>query len=204
MNIGRRRKQIRGQGGQAIAELAVCLIVLVICFVGFLLTGAITQKRVSNIILSRTDADKILRTNASGSGEAKNILAWDYGGDEELGLPPVPFTSDDREILNGRNPDYLFTGQLRDNTGMLSLNQISTDSIPEATNAARFLSRSPIFLQAADLIRGESHNPDPLSEKHLSSLKAAVSNLFHIDSFQLSDDTYLPRRATVPLPEDAK
>ncbi len=194
------RNRRRRQSGQAIAELAVCLVVLIVCFLGILLTAAISRERVNNVILSRTDADDRRQSlNLYGHYEGTSIQRWDYGGNDEIGLPAVPFTADDRKVTGDQN-DSSFFDQLQDNTGNFVLGQVDTSSIPFATNAARLMT-APLYLSAAGLLRGASSNDDPL-EEHFKELKAAVNNLFGISSFSMSDETFLPGRAAVPLPEE--
>ncbi len=199
------REKRKKQGGQALAELAVCLIAVVVCFLGILLVGAVSQARVSNVIESRSDADANQMNSNAVQSHAQNISYWDYGGKQDIRMPAVPFTADDRPVLEGNSRDDVFVNQLRDNTGTFALDQAGgggKDYLRDEYNAARQFSGSPLFLTAAELIRGVSDKNDPLAEKNLSALKIAAGNIFKIRSFQITDETYLPKKATVPLPED--
>ena len=60
------------QGGQAISELAVCLVALLIVLLGFLLLSTLSQEGVTNVIASRQDADKNARGSVTSIGGSSN------------------------------------------------------------------------------------------------------------------------------------
>ena len=191
--VGKRRRQ----GGQAIAELAVCIIGMLVCLLGYFLVSAITIENVKNAIQSRSAADKDVRNGESGdSGSKNNIAEWDYG------YRDIPFTADDT-IISGKTVDGAgFIAELAaDNVNLVTLR--GSNYLPPAYNAASGLSIINIFANAANLVEGTSTENDPLGKRGLTSLKNSFKDMFGVKSFFLSDHTYMPAAPVIPEPENA-
>lgn len=197
MNGHRMHEKRRSQGGQAIAELAVCIIGMLICLLGYFLVSAITFENVKNTIQSRAIADKSVRNGESGvSGSTHNIAEWDYGYRE------IPFTADDTVIPSGMIDGAEFSASLSaDRVNLVSLR--GGNYLPSAYNAAYGLSLIHIFSNAANLVEGTSTESDPLGKRGLNSLKNSFKSMFGVRSFFLSDHTYMPAAPAIPDPQNA-
>ena len=190
------------QSGQAISELAVCLIGLLVVLLGFLLLSTLSQEGVTNVIAARQDADKNARNGQSSVGSSstlENISHWDYGP------RGVPFNRDDTPVKATNNSGSVFFGQLTDNGGKFDFKTAGNDSwLPEYYNPLKKLQKDDILLDAANLTVGSSTEKDPLGKRGLESIKnAARIILGGRADFEVTDYVFMPEKVTVPLPEEA-
>ena len=177
-----RRGLRRGESGQAFAELAVSLFLIILpAFVGFLLVAALASDRVSTLIRAREAADMKSSGGVSSQG-GESIRYWDYGADE------IPFTTDDHAVLGSAGDGALFKRQLVDNTGKLTL---SNPSLPFDSEFAS-LQDSNMFVNAASLATGDARTTDSLREHNLGSLEYAVKWLFGVNGTRVEDTVYMP------------
>lgn len=212
--ISRYRQLRKTCGGQAIAELAVCLIVMLVLMLGVLLISALTQVNVTNAIASRTETDRHLRSG-SGKGSAVYIERWSYGGNPQIkGFEKgIPFTADDKPVTGGGAAGQIYLDQLHamhpdEDGGSMDVRTMggnSTGYLPDGYNQPRVVANfsGDLFLNAANLRGGSSEVTDPLAEKSFKSLKEAYKNLFGFQSARVEDTTYLPAKPEVALPESA-
>ena len=190
-----RRGLRRGESGQAFAELAVSLFLIILpAFVGFLLVAALASDRVSMCIRAREDADRRMFSHElSQNGES--IRYWDYGADE------IPFTMDDHAVLGSAGDGALFKNQLADNTGHVSLqnppSSSDPDSWPREDSAFFHLQNDNFFVNAASLVEGSARTSDSLRDHKLSSLEPTIKWLFNIDGTAVEE-----RRVYMPSRED--
>lgn len=194
------RRKRTAQGGQAIAEMAVCLIALMVVLLGFLLVSSLSHENVTNAILSRQQADKHFRNSQSSVGsQEKNIAYWNYG---DRG---IPFNGDDKPVTSTSRGGGDFFGELVDNNGRFDFRTAGGNGwLPDEYNPLRKLQQSDLLLDAANLTAGTYSENDPLEKRGLSSLKSAFRNLLGVKgSFQMTDHTFMPQKATVTLPEHA-
>lgn len=200
------RKTIRqkrlSQGGQAIAELAVCLIGLLVVLLGFLLLSTLSQEGVTNVIAARKDADKNARNSQSsvgGSNTMANISHWNYGS------RGIPFNRDDRPVKSSSTGGEAFFSQLTDNSGKFNFKTAGNqDWLPEYYNPLKKLQQDDILLDAANLTIGVSTEKDPLGKRGLESLKQSARKVLGVRAdFEVTDVVFMPEKATVPLPEEA-
>lgn len=205
MNIQKKMKQIprkirRRCSGQAIPELSVCLVALLIVLLGYLLISSLVLENVDNVIAARERADRNARRGTPPSGEEQNILSWDYG---EKG---IAFTGNDKPRLVRIDSSGLnFTQELTDHSGIFSLPAAtpnSTGCLPNDYNKTTNLSPLNLFLHAANLTCGKAAENDPLGKRGLGSLKESFKNFFGIRSFLLTDTVFLPARPSIVRPEE--
>lgn len=190
------------QGGQAIAELAVCLMGLLVVLLGFLLLSTLSQEGITNVIAARQDADKNARNGQSsvgGSNTLANISHWNYG---ERG---IPFNRDDIAVKSTNTSGAVFFNQLIDNSGKFNFKTAGNgDWLPEYYNPLKKLQQDNILLDAANLTVGISTEKDPLGKRGLESLKQSARNILGVRAdFAVTDVAFMPEKATVPLPEEA-
>ncbi len=184
------------QGGQALAELCVCLIGLIVVILAYFLISALTSVNVDNVIDARETADRIARGSGSSAGknDAKSIVDWDYGNRD------IPFTKDDTPILASGMDGLVFITELQDNTGEFNLTSVGSVNdgflIPDY-NASKNLSPGDIFLDAANLASGTATETDPLGKRGLTNLKGAFKKFFGVSSFEMSDTVFIPVKANI-------
>lgn len=193
-------KKRRSQSGQAISELAVCLIGLLVVLLGFLLLSTLSQEGVTNVIAARQDADKNARNSQSstgGGGKTENISHWDYGP------RGIPFNRDDAPVKSSNRGGEDFFSQLT--YGNFNFRTAGNGEwLPEYYNPLKTLQEDNILLDAANLTIGVSTEKDPLGKRGLESLKQAARNILGVRAdFEVTDYVYMPEKANVPLPEDA-
>lgn len=188
-SISEWKSRIRLQGGQAVVELAVCIVALIIVLLGYFLVSAVTLENVKNTMIARTKADENSRKGLnSSSGAAENILRWDYGNHD------LPFTYDDKPSKGYSSDGSPFYPEIP--------TQEVLDKVPDSFNVIDSLSMTNLFLNAADLSEGTSKVNDPLEKRGLESLRHSFKNVFGVDSFQLKDSVFIPAAVSVPLPEN--
>ena len=179
-----RRGLRRGESGQAFAELAVSLFLIILpAFVGFLLVAALASDRVSMCIRAREDADRRMFSHElSQNGES--IRYWDYGADE------IPFTTDDRAVPGSAGDGALFKNQLADNTGHVKLTNPPSSSTLGSDFAG--LQDNNLFVNAASLASGDARTTNTLRDHNISTLEPAIHWLFGIDGTRVEETVYMP------------
>ena len=178
-----RRGLLRGESGQAFAELSVSLVAILAVFVGFLLVAALGTDHVSTLIRAREAADRMSASGVSSQG-GESIRYWDYGVDE------IPFTTDDNAVLGSAGDGAFFKDQLTDNS-----RQVALQNPPASSSLAgdfSTLQDSNFFVNAASLAEGRARVSDTLRDHNLSSLEPAVKWLFHIDGTNIEETVYMP------------
>lgn len=198
MKLSRIRQCRKTQNGQALAELAVCLIALMVVLLGFFLISALTMGNVENVIDAREEADKRARKGTLGGENAQNISHWAYGNRN------IAFTADDTPVTQSdaygakfleilRIPGEDFTLTSAGGSGKEYL-QIHYNPVPD-------ISAVNVFLSAANLTAGTTKITDPLERRNLSNLQEAFNRVFGITDFSIVDTIFMPARVTVPDPE---
>lgn len=187
LTMTQKRRLLRRESGQALTELVVALVGLLAVFCGFLLVSALGTENVRNIIEARESADQKARSGVSSQSNAVFTRHWDYGKDE------LAFTADDARVKGSNTSGDVFTEQMRDNTGALSLAASGTlDHIPLDNNYAREFAPNNLFLAAAELAHAREQESDPLGKRHLKSLKGIIKTLFSTSNYVLEDTVYMP------------
>lgn len=183
-----RRKTDRRRSGQAIVEMAVCLVAILAVLGGFLLISGLGIENVQNAIRSREAVDQKARDGiVSSSG--RMIRTWNYGNDGIL------FTRDDK--ASEWTPDInIFLSELKDETEPLDMKDSSVfPHISASHNFAGSLSASRLFLSAAELTSAKITESDPLDKRNLSSFRSLIKALIANPDFSLVDDTFMPSGA---------
>ena len=175
----------RSGSGQAIAEMAVCLVAILAVVGGFLLITALGLENVQNAIRTREAVDQRARDGITTSS-GRLIRTWNYGTDGIL------FTRDDAAA--GWSPvEDVFLSELKDDTEPLDMKDSSVfPHISPQNNFAATLSRGKLFLAAADLSSAKVTESDPLSKRNLSSFKNLIKALISNADFSLEDSAFMP------------
>ena len=188
MRIRTRRKTACRCSGQAIVEMAVCLVAILAVLGGFLLISGLGLENIQNAIRSREAVDQKARDGiVSSSGRL--IRSWSYGDDGIL------FTRDD--TVSEWTPEVnSFLSELKDETEPLDLKDSSAfPHIPPANNFAADLSAARLFLSAAGLTAAKITESDPLAKRNLSSFRSLIKALIANPDFSLEDNAFMPASA---------
>lgn len=190
MRIRRRFKR----HGQALTELAVSLVAIIIVISGMLLISGLGVRNVWNVIHARQEADRKSRDGFISS-EGNDIRSWSYGNDN------MPFTRDDTALSTPMDVSGNFLDELDSNDeeddmdDNLILDLRHTGSLPHIPNSNNFAKNTgalDFFLSAAALAGHTETDDDPLGSLHLASIRQMVRNLLTKDEFSLSDTVFMP------------
>lgn len=196
--IGRSRhvklniRRHKSQSGQAITELAVCLIAIMSVVLGFMLVSALSIESVRNALTARAKADANAVSGVLSSDQGTHIIDWNYGADN------IPFTQDDIPNTTFMSDGDYFAEQMIAMDEKTGLTFTPSDtSISSDNNFTSDLSSVNLFLFAADLSAGKGVQNDPLKERGLVDMEKAIRNLFGVWDFRLEDTAYIPARAEI-------
>lgn len=180
-----RRKDSSRRSGQAIVEMAVCLVAILAVVGGFLLITALGLENIQNAIRSRETVDQKARDGiVSSSG--RMIRSWNSGKDGIL------FSRDDKPSEWGPDAN-VFLSELKDDTEPLDMRDRSAfPHIPASGNFAANLQPARLFLSAAELTNSKLIESDPLSKRNLSSFRSLIKALIANPDFSLEDNTFMP------------
>lgn len=192
------RKRKKTQGGQALAELAVCLVALMVLLLGFFLISALTMGNVENVIDAREEADQRARDGTLGGESAQNISHWSYGNRN------IAFTADDTPVTQSDVAGVFYLSELNAadrNFDLAAAGGASKEYLQSHYNPATNISVVNVFLHAANLSAGTTKITDPLEKRNLSNLREAFNRMFGVTNFSIEDTVFIPAKATVPDPE---
>lgn len=181
----RRKTDPRCCSGQAIVEMAVCLVAILAVLGGFLLITGLGLENIHNAIRSREAVDQKARDGiVSNSG--RMIRSWNYGKDGIL------FTRDDK--VSEWSPDAnVFLTELKDDTEPLDMKDSRTfPHIASSHNFAGSLSPAGLFLPAAELTSAKITESDPLAKRNLASFRSLIKALIANTDFTLEDNAFMP------------
>ena len=183
-----RRKNARLRSGQAIVEMAVCLVAILAVLGGFLLISGLGLENVRNAIRSREAVDQKARDGITTSS-GRMIRTWSYGSDG------IPFTRDDK--VSEWTPDVnIFLTELKDETEPLDLKDSAVfPHLAASNNFAETLSPARLFLAAAGLATAKITENDPLEKRNLSSFRSLIKALIANPDFSLEDSAFMPSGA---------
>lgn len=172
--------------GQAIAEMAVCMIAIMAVFLGVVFAFAIGSTNIHNLINCRAEADRYAYSQvyeSSEGTEGMQIKTWNEGNDERM------FTNDDEAVPGADYDPELFIGQLQ--TGDVDLvNGLDAEQTPN-NFAADLSGVGAVFLESANLTVG-SEISDPYDEMQLEDLRGAFSTLFFSSDLIVKNSVYMP------------
>ena len=176
--------------GQAIVEMAVCLVAILAVIGGFLLVSGLSLENVQNAIRTREAVDRQAR-NGILSSSGRMIRTWNYGRDGIL------FTRDDK--ISEWTPDSnVFLSELKDETDPLDMKDSSAfPHISSSNNFAGNLSPGRLFLSAAELASAKVTENDPLAKRNLSSFRSLIKALITNPDFCLEDNAFMPSGSVV-------
>ena len=178
------------RSGQAIVEMAVCLVAILVVIGGFLLISGLSLENIQNVIRSREAVDQQARSGVLSSS-GRLIRTWNCGEDGVL------FTRDD--TASEWTPDSnTFLSELKDETEPLDLKDSSVfPHLSASRNFAENLSAERLFLSAAELSSAKITESDPLGKRNLSSFRSLIRALITDPDFSLEDSAFMPSHPVI-------
>ena len=198
------------ESGQAIAEMCISLIAIMVIFLGVIFIAGLGISNVQLLISAKETAEESARDDKEG-GRGNYIKYWNYGNDE------LPFTADDYAInVGNHDTGTVLNSSLDDETYSTGLNyyndyfynkghnipykfmpvsgtSVYHESIFASMDLARF------FVSAADLVESSIHY-DIDGDKNIydvEQLKLNLGNLIHVnlDAIDLEkmNKVYMPK-----------
>ena len=170
--------------GQALTEMAVMLVAIMVVFLGLIFAYGIGKTNIQSTIECYGKAGDYAY-NGVRTDSGQQIISWDTGNDERL------YTNDDIPLLGGNDNPELFRKQFIDNEGNIDLNgnfhpdYVINNFVPTKTNSDN------IFLKSANLTSySEQFNIYDLNE--LKDLKEAFSALVFSSDIIVKNSVYYP------------
>lgn len=181
------KRNRKGQQGQALTELVISLVGILIVISGFLLIAALGAENVSVSIKARENADARSRNGLLLTSSGSTIKTWSAGKDK------LHFTKDDKASNVADSTADVFPEQLKDNEQQLYLtSNLYLKEIPANNNFALNLESSRLFLNAATLGHHSESEDNPLGKRKLDSLKELIRSLITKKEFHLEDTVFMP------------
>lgn len=168
--------------GQAIAEMAVCMIAIMAVFLGVIFAYAIGSTNIDNLIACRASADNYAYCQVYGEG-GRQILTWNEGNDERL------FTNDDEAQIGTNDEPEIFKGELQSEN--VDLVNSFGEGYVQNNFAGDLADINAIFLSSADLT-SYSIQSDPYETMNLEDLKGTFSTLFLNSDLIINNSVYMP------------
>ncbi|MDD5698443.1 MAG: hypothetical protein PHH77_07475 [Victivallaceae bacterium] len=178
-----------GERGQAIMEMCVCLIPILVVLLGMIFIAGLGISNIRALIQAKGNAEMLSRSPLIYGGAGDNIQSWDYGDPDEGG-DGYPFTADDKivgfsESEDGENTASLIERQLNRDWDSGSTDGSYTFSAVSALTDVddNFAQDVPqTMLAAAELVEGTA-------DSDLAKVFTLTSDNFsasEIDRFNLS------------------
>lgn len=191
------------QQGQAIVEMCVCLIPILVVLLGMIFISGLGISNIRAFIEAKGNAELASRSANALGGAGNNIHHWDYGEDEDE--DSYPFTADDQPVDFQQAGSEYGTETLMD----LQLNMVQnsesltgeenseyifmpTALVPYASN--NFSQNLPdTMLAAADLVAGTAdsnfNNVFTLDSNHMNAdeIKSINFSFTHLFGIEIDD-----------------
>jgi hypothetical protein len=179
--------------GQAIVEMCVSLIPILMVMLGMIFVSGLCISNIRAFVTAKATAELNSRSDSAIGEDGNNISCWDYGEDG------YPFTADDKRVYfwqTGNESDIgVIAGlMLNENTGSEAIESgeysfmgVSNLPYPTDNNFAQALPDD--LLAAAELVSGEADSDlnsvytidsDEFSSDEITSLSTAFSRFLGI------------------------
>jgi hypothetical protein len=177
MNIDKKR-----ESGQAIIELTMSIVAIMVVFLGVLFAFALGKINVDNIIECRGVTDSYAGNGVSGD-YGRPIITWEAGKDERL------FTNDDVPVTGASDDPQLFVGEL--SSGSIDLVNGFNHNYVDNNFAADLDGMFSIFLGVANMT---SYNvvTDPYDIESIEALQGAFSSIIYDSDLSVENTVYMP------------
>ena len=162
----------KNESGQAIAEMCIGLIAVMIVFLGIFFISSLGIDNVRTLISARESADRGVY-----SSSPSRITEVKYGDDG------IPFTGDDVYLTGGVQSAAAFQDTLSgENTTVDPFNDDKLKNLP----LVRAVQQDPIYLSAAGIKGSKGQQPDFLQTLEELRLMTPLKTFFGIESIDLS------------------
>ncbi len=188
----KKNKLITGNSdsGQAIVEMSIGLIGIMVIFLGLIFIAGLTISNVKIYLSAKNNAEYSSRNSSDFSGAGDAIYSWNYGADN------LPFSADDEiEYVPLNDAETVFSSQISDRTyseGEVDGSYIymPVDNLHSAAVDNFMIGLDSLFLSAADLVQSSSTynesfytlNSDLIgTRREIEQLKLNFGNLINIE-----------------------
>ncbi|MCF6176909.1 MAG: hypothetical protein L3J71_14205 [Victivallaceae bacterium] len=209
-NNKRSRVDSKSENGQAIVEMCVGLIGIMVIFLGVIFIAGLGISNVKIYLSAKNNAEYVSRNDSSFSGAGSAIYSWDYGADN------LPFSADDQITgVPANDADTVFNSQITDSIyseGEVdgSYSYMAINELPASVRNNFTGDLDSLFLTTADLVQSSSSysesfytlNSDIIgNSREIEQLKLNFGNLIHVEINQIdlqqmeSNQVYMPNLA---------
>ncbi|MFA6713893.1 MAG: hypothetical protein WCS27_00855 [Victivallaceae bacterium] len=187
------------QAGQAVIEMCVCLIPILVILLGMIFISGLCISNIRAFVSAKGNAELLSRSNNMNGGEGDNIFCWDYGEGEDE--DSYPFTADDQPVYLTQVGDESSVQTLVDALLNESVDSeavesgeyafLSVASLPYITDNNFAQSLPDSMLSAAELVSGKANSSvgnvftvssDEFSSDEINSMGATFSWLFGLET----------------------
>ncbi|MDD5596523.1 MAG: hypothetical protein PHV82_01180 [Victivallaceae bacterium] len=187
------------QGGQAVIEMCVCLIPILVILLGMVFISGLCISNIRTFVSAKGNAELLSRSDDTSGGEGDNIYCWNYGEDEDE--DGYPFTADDQPVYltqagDDTNLQTIIDRQLNESLDSEAVESgeyafLSAASLPYITDNNFAQSLPDSMVAAAELVSGKANSSlnnvftvdsDEFSSDEINSLNASFSRLFGLET----------------------
>ena len=172
----------KGESGQAIAEMTIALVGIMVVFLGVIFAFAIGKANIETLLDCRGEADSYA-ANDVGTTAGLPIKTWGPGGDERM------YTNDDEPIVGTNDNPELFQGELKSE----NVDLVGGFSKPYIRRnfAADMANDSMIFLRMANLTSYDK-SVDPVAEANIEELREGFQSLIYSPDIVVRNAVFMP------------
>ena len=170
------------EDGQAIVELTVSIVGIMVVFLGVMFAFALGKINVDNIIECRGMADSYAG-NGVAADYGKPISTWGAGKDGRL------FTNDDAPVTNANDNPQLFLGELVSDS--IDLPNGFNHSYVQNNFAADLNGSFSIFLGMANMT-SYTVITDPYEIDDIEDLRGAFNSMIYDSDLSVENSVYMP------------
>lgn len=175
-------KTYQSEDGQAIVELTVAIVGIMVVFMGVLFAFALGKINVDSIIECRATADRYAG-NGVLNDEGHPIEYWNAGKDDNY------FTNDDQAVIGSGYDSQLFVGELT--TESVDLVNGFNYKYVRHNFATDISGMSSLFLGMANMTSYRVIT-DPYDIDELDNLRGLFSSLIYDSDLKVENSVYMP------------
>ena len=187
------RKSGKGESGQAITELMVCLVALLTVFLGVLLVSSYGADNIATMLSAREQADANA-ASATSSQQGESIARWDAGTDN------MCLSADDIAVggAGGSRDTFVQKLQMTQAQGQAGVEiGIDISPVPGSYSTDGRLLAAPssesFYVSAANMVRAEASESNSLRKRELNDLSGAIGMLVGGNGqITISNSVYMP------------
>ena len=206
----------KGERGQAIAEMCIGLIAIMVVFLGVIFIAGLGISNIKIYLGAKNNAEYASRNGNSISGAGSSIYSWNYG-DYTMGdttVTNLPFTANDQIIAVADNDvDNTFntqitSGKYSQGEANGSYSYLPINALPAEVRNNFTSNLDSMFLAAADLVQSSSSYSESFytltsnvmgTRREINQLKINFGNLINIKINEIdlqqmrANQVYMPR-----------